>query len=159
MKKPITIGVIAVLATILVSSAVDYSAIGAKPIDQFHLETSRSTNEGIFFCPNGDSIEFPNGSLSFTEHDDPGDRGRLHQGDNTSKEFGATLWNGNVQSNQFSFTGIGNPSQDLAQFCSEVWPEHRSIITVWGECGEDVAVHFESESGYSGSFTGNVLCL
>jgi len=31
MKKPITIGVIAVIATILVTSAVDFSAIGAKP--------------------------------------------------------------------------------------------------------------------------------
>ena len=31
MKKPITIGVIAVIAAILVTSAVDYSAIGEKP--------------------------------------------------------------------------------------------------------------------------------
>jgi hypothetical protein len=36
MKKPITIGVIAVIVTILVTSAVDYSAIGAKPIGYSH---------------------------------------------------------------------------------------------------------------------------
>ena len=41
MKKPITIGVIAVLATILVTSAVDYSAIGAKP--QTQPEPAEST--------------------------------------------------------------------------------------------------------------------
>ena len=33
------------------------------------------------------------------------------------------------------------------------------IITVWGECGEDVTVQFESELGYSDLFTGNVFCV
>jgi len=26
-----------------------------------------------------------------------------------------------------------------------------------GECGKDVTVHFEAESGFSGSFTGTML--
>jgi len=34
MKKPITIGVIAVIATILVTSAVDYSADAVKPFKE-----------------------------------------------------------------------------------------------------------------------------
>jgi len=159
MKKPITIGVIAVIATILVTSAVDYSAIGAKPIDQFHLETSSSIKDSVFSCPNGDTIELISGSVTFTEHDNPGHRGNFHQSDNSAKEFGATLWSGDIQSNQFAFTGIGNPSQPLAQFCNEPWPGDRSIVTVWGECGQEVTVHFDSEMGYSGSFTGNVLCV
>ena len=47
----------------------------------------------------------------------------------------------------------------LAQDCEVPLPIQQAIVTVWGECGEDVTVHFESELGYSGSFTGNVLCV
>ncbi len=159
MKKPITIGVIAVIATILVTSAVDFSAIGEKPIDQFHLETSGVLTDNEFSCPNGDTIDLFRGGVTFTEHDSPGHRGNFSLFDNSVNEFAATLWSGNIQSNQFSFTGIGNPSQPLAQFCDEPWPGDRSIVTIWGECGNDVTVHFESELGYSGSFTGNVLCV
>jgi len=157
MKKPITIGVIAVIATILVTSAVDYSAIGAKPIDQFHLETTGIT-DGIVSCPNGDDIELTRGSVHFTE-DIEGDKGGYFQDNGVSRAFGVTLWNGSVQSNQFSFTGIGNASTDLTADCNETMPVERTIVTVWGECGQNVTVHFDSELGYSGSLTGNVLCV
>jgi len=159
MKKPITIGVIAVIATILVTSTVDYSAIGAKPIDQFHLETASGLNDSVFSCLNGDSIELTEGSVTFTEHDNPGHRGNFHLSDNSATAFGATLWSGNIQSDQFTLTGIGSLSQPLAQFCNEIWPGDLSIVTVWGDCGQDVTVQFESELGYSGSFTGNILCV
>ena len=159
MKKPITIGVIAVIATILVTSAVDYSAIGAKPIDQIHLQTSTSVNDGIVSCPNGDTIELDSGSISVTEHDSPAHRGNFEVSDGIATAFAVTLWSGNIQSDQFTFTGIGNESQTLAQFCDESLPIEKSLVTVWGECGQDVTVHFEAESGYSGSFTGNVLCV
>ena len=49
MKKPITIGVITVIAAILVTSAVDYSAIGAKPINQIHLQNGNAIGNGIIF--------------------------------------------------------------------------------------------------------------
>ena len=159
MKKPITIGVIAVIATILVTSAVDFSVIGAKPIDQIHLQTSTSVNDGIVSCPNGDTIELDSGSISVTEHDSQAHRGNFEVTDNSAIAFAATLWNGSIQSDQFTFTGIGNESQNLAQFCDESLPIEKSLVTVWGECGENVVVRFESELGYSGSFTGNVLCV
>ncbi len=158
MKKPITIGVIAVIATILVTSAVDYSAIGAKPIDQFHLETTGITN-GLVSCPNGDTIELDSDHLTFTEHDSPAHRGNFEMSDSSATAFAVTLWSGNIQTNQFTFTGFGNESLELAKFCKEPLQIERSIATVWGECGQDVTVHFESELGYSGSFTGNVLCV
>jgi len=158
MKKPITIGVIAVIATVLVTSAVDYSAIGAKPIDQFHLETTGITN-GIVSCPNGDTIELDSDHISFTEHDSPAHRGNFEMSDNSATAFAVTLWSGSIQSGEFSFTGFGNESFELAKFCGESLQIERALTTVWGECGQDVTVQFESELGYSGSFTGNVLCV
>jgi hypothetical protein len=162
MKKPITIGVIAVIAIVLVTSAVDYSAIGAKPIDQIHIETASSDGVGIISCPNGDSVQTESSSIWFTEHDveDPrGSFGQFHSLPlDPQQSVSGTLWSGNVQSDDFILTGIGSVSFGFADFCEEGFPEN-SIITVWGECGEDVTVHFELELGYSGSFTGNVLCV
>ena len=93
MKKPITIGVIDVIATILVTSAVDYSAIGAKPIDQFHLETTGISN-GEVTCPYGDTIELNSDHLTFTEHDNPAHRGNFEMSDSSSTAFAITLWSG-----------------------------------------------------------------
>jgi len=162
MKKPITIGVIAVIATILVTSAVDYSAIGAKPIDQIHIETANSEGVGVISCPNGDSVETQNSSIYFTEHDNDDPRGNYVQTHNPpldpQQSLSATFWGGSVQSDNFTLTGIGRASFGFASFCGEGFPDN-NIVTVWGECGTDVTVHFESELGYSGSFTGNVLCV
>ena len=161
MKKPITIGVIAVIAAILVTSAVDYSAIGAKPLDQIHLQTANSNADGIIHCPNNDTLVTDVVSFVFTEHIENDDRGRLDQISNVEgpqENFSVRLWSGFIQSNQFTFTGIGGADPDLADFCSTNFPDS-SVVTVWGECGEDTIVQFESENGYSGSFTGNVLCV
>jgi hypothetical protein len=162
MKKPITIGVIAVIVTILVTSAVDYSAIGAKPLDQIHIETASSEAVGIISCPNGDTVVTETISIYFTEHDIHNTRGSFVQYHTPSGEsqqsVSATFWGGSVQSDNFTLTGIGSASFGLADFCEENFPEN-NIVTVWGKCGQDVTVHFESELGYSGSFTGNVLCV
>jgi len=159
MKKPITIGVIAVIATILVTSAVDYSAIGAKPIDQIYLQTSGSENDGEMTCPNGSTVETSNGSVSFNERNDSVSGSFGMASSVGQKQFVTTLWNGNIQSGQFTFTGIGNENSEFLQFCGLSFPVEQTLVTVWGECGNDVTVHFESELGYSGSFTGNVLCV
>jgi len=158
MKKPITIGVIAVIAAILVTSAVDYSVIGAKPIDQIHLQTTGTTS-GEVSCPNGDTIELNFDRVTFTEHKENDVRGSFEISDNSAIAFGGQLWNGKIKSGQFSFTGIANESLNLSQFCDTSFPPERSILTVWGECGKDVTVHFEAESGFSGSFTGTILCV
>jgi len=160
MKKPITIGVIAVIATILLTSAVDYSVIGAKPIDPIHLELANAGMEGMVSCPNNDTIETQLNILSFTEPINEGKRGDFLMQDTSgsAKWFKTFIWGGEVQSNQFALKGIGFANPGLAEFCGETFVE-RTIVTIWGECGQDVTVSFESELGYSGSFTGNVLCV
>jgi len=162
MKKPITIVVIAVIATILVTSAVDYSAIGAKPLDQIHLETASGINNGIISCPNGDTIIADAGSVRYTEFIEAGNRGRFILQNNLQQPqefYSVTLWTGEIQSGEFVFMGIGNSNFNLTEFCDIPFPAQRTIVTVWGECGEDVTVHFEAESGYSGSFTGTIICV
>jgi len=162
MKKPITIGVIAVIATILVTSAVDYSAIGAKPIDPVHLQNGNVVGNGIIFCPNGDTLVTDGGSVNFTEHIENDPRGNFNIQQNNAgpqKFYSITLWTGEVQSGKFAFTGIGSADFDLAVLCDTPVPFHNTIATVWGECGNNETVHFESEDGYSGSFTGNILCV
>jgi len=32
-------------------------------------------------------------------------------------------------------------------------------ITVWGFCGEDVTINFETNTGYKGSSVGTVVCV
>jgi len=160
MKKPITIGVIAVIATILVTSAIDYSAIGAKPVDQVHLETSGVTN-GIVLCPNGSVIETQQNHVSFTENFVENNRGQMFQTSvilTPDEQFHVQLWGGDIQSGQFTMTGIGSANQHLADFCGEQ-PHEQTVVTIWGDCGINGMTHFESELGYSGSFTGNVLCV
>jgi hypothetical protein len=68
MKKPITIGVITVIATILVSSTIDYSAIGAKPVDQIHLQLGHGVVDGVLNCPDANTLLTDQGGLGFTEH-------------------------------------------------------------------------------------------
>jgi len=162
MKKPITIGVIAVIVAILVTSAVDYSAIGAKPIDQIHLQNGNVIGNGIISCPNGDTLVTDGGSVSFTEHIENEARGSYNIQQNNAgpqKFYSITLWTGEVQSGKFAFTGIGRADFDLAEFCDIQTPFENTIATIWGECGNNETVHFESDEGYSGSFTGNILCV
>jgi len=161
MKKPITIGVIAVIATILVTSAVDYSAIGAKPIDSSHLDV-QGTGDGVITCPNGDTVATVGGFVRYTEYPTKeGERGEFvltEISPNNRKQIQADLWSGSIDSNKFMLTGIGFGFFELANFCNESSSD-RPVITVWGNCGRDVTIQFETDLGYSGSFTGNALCV
>ena len=66
--------------------------------------------------------------------------------------------NGEIKSGSFQFTGIGNPDAELQSFCGEP-AIILDVITVWGDCGDDATINFESESGYTGTFTDKVVCL
>ena len=161
MKKPITIGVIAVIATILVTSAVDYSAIGAKPTNEIYAEGSSREN-GEFVCPDGSTKVSGDifSSFRFSETED-GDRGQFSmftQNVNPQKGVSSTLWAGNVDSGSYLLKGVGNESQSLANLCGTVFFE-LDEFTVWGKCGHDVVINFEMDSGISGTTTGTVICV
>jgi hypothetical protein len=64
MKKPITIGVIAVITTILVASSVDFSAVGAKPTQT--TESILSTFEVPLKVFTSDNGRVTNGSEGFS---------------------------------------------------------------------------------------------
>jgi len=155
MKKPITIGVITVIATILVTSAVDYSAIGEQKQDQIIATTNTSNNQGTLTCPNGETTETTQSRLTYRENYVSESKGDfIHQG--IEGRINASLWGGEVHADKFTINGLAALG-DFKNFCGEN-DSNSQTITVWGKCGYDVTVNFETGLGYSGSFTSNVLC-
>jgi len=162
MKKPITIGVIAVIATILVTSAVDYSAIGAKPTHEIHAQ-GRANGNGEIVCSDGstkttEQIIF---DLRFSK-ELLGNKGQFlaigSVGQNENFDAGGTLYNGSIDSQSYMFQGIGSVHPRLATLCSLEFNELQGF-TVWGECGRDVVINFETDLGVSGTSTGTVICV
>ena len=161
MKKPITIGVIAVIATILVTSAVDYSAIGAKPTNEVYVQ-GNSRDNGEIVCPDGntkitDSIHF---SVSFNvdETRQKGSFSANTQSGQPQKSVSSSLWSGGINSGSYMFKGVGNENQPLADICGTVFFE-LDEFTVWVNCGHDVVINFETDGGISGTSTGTVICV
>jgi len=162
MKKPITIGVIAVIATILVTSAVDYSAIGAKPTHQIHAQGIAQDN-GEIVCSDGstkttDQIAFH----MFFSAEELGTKGNFvaigSVGPNENLNAGGNLYNGSIDSQRYMLKGIGNVHPRLATLCGLEFNELQGF-TVWGECGRDVVINFETDLGVSGNSIGTVICV
>jgi len=161
MKKPITIGVIAVIATVLVTSAVDYSVIGAKPTNEIYAEGS-SRGNGEFVCPDGNTkitepIHF---SVHFNEDEtrQKGSFSAFTQGVQPQKNLSLSLWTGGINSGSYMFKGVGHENQALANICGTVFFE-LDEYTVWGKCGHDVVINFEVDNGLSGTSIGTVICV
>ena len=161
MKKPITIGVIVVIVTVLITSAVDYSAISAKPTNEIYLQ-GNSRDNGEIVCPDGntkitDSIHF---SVSFNE-DETRQKGSFNantQSGQPQKSVSSSLWSGGINSGSYMFKGVGSENQPLANICGTVFFE-LDEYTVWGKCGHDVVIHFEGDNGISGTSIGTVICV
>ena len=160
MKKPITIGVIAVIATFLVTSAVDFSAIGAKPIPQLFAE-GRATVNGEIFCPDG-STQVPGDVVMgfvFSE-DERGNKGTFSTSTTVVNPPGisATLYNGDVDSGEYLIKGVGKPNFNMGELCG-LDPSVPDEVTIWGQCGENVVINFETEDGIIGNAIGTVACV
>jgi hypothetical protein len=160
MKKPITIGVIVVIATILVSSTIDFSAIGEKPTNEIYAQ-GRTTGNGEVVCPDG-ATKVPGGivfGLQFVE-EEIGNKGGFSTSTTVINPPGvqSALYNGGIDSGSYMFKGIGNPNENLGILCG-IDPAVLHVFTVWGECGRDVLINFETDLGISGTSTGTVLCV
>ena len=161
MKKPITIVVIAVIATILVTSAVDYSAIGAKPTNEVYAQGNTRSN-GEIVCPDG-STKAP-GDIFFSvnfEEDEVGNKGQFSatdQGVNPQSRVSASLYVGSIENGSYMFKGVGGANPHFNDIC-EITPFFPDEVTVWGQCGENVVINFETEDGITGFSTGTVVCV
>ncbi len=166
MKKPITIGVIAVIATILVTSAVDYSADAVKPDQKIYAQGDTS-GLGEMKCPDGSSVPTskPFSSLNFGELV-IGQKGQFsfHSTSGSSPQHSLTggLFNGEVSEDSYSVVGVASPDSEYANECgiSHEAPL-RTEVVIWGKCGEDGTgtINYETVKGYSGSFQGTVICI
>jgi len=160
MKKPITIGVIAVIATILVTSAIDFSVIGEKPTNEIFAQ-GRAVGNGEVVCPDG-FTKVPGDivvNLGFSQEE------LNFKGTFSTSSFAISppgvesdLRNGKIDSGNYMFKGIGNPNESLGILCG-IDPAVLHEFTVWGECGRDVLINFETDLGISGTSTGTVLCV
>ncbi len=160
MKKPITIGVIAVIATILVTSVVDFSAIGEKPTIEIYAQ-GRAVANGQIVCPDGftnvpGDIVF---NLGFSQ-EELNVKGSFSTSTFETNPPGVVsfLRNGSIDSGNYMFKGLGNPNESLGILCG-IDPTVLHVFTVWGECGRDVVINFETDLGISGHSTGTVLCV
>jgi len=53
---------------------------------------------------------------------------------------------------------VGQANAQLNDICG-ITPFFPDEITVWGQCGEDVVINFETEDGITGFSTGTVACV
>ncbi len=68
------------------------------------------------------------------------------------------LYKGGIDSGSYRFKGVGNENQPLANLCGTELLE-LDEFTVWGKCGHDVVINFETDGGITGFSTGTVLCV
>ena len=54
--------------------------------------------------------------------------------------------------------GVGKPTVTMGELCG-LDPTVPDEVTVWGQCGEDVIINFETEDGITGFATGTVACV
>ena len=167
MKKPIAIGVIAVIVavgSVLAVGVLQTTVDAEKPLSAIKLELKTGFNSGTIICPNGDEIDTNIGDLRYTEHIGEFIGGSFSMTHTTfnhpppPERFESSLSNGNVDSDKFRLFGVGIADAGLIDFCNEAESEKTKIV-VWGNCGEDVLVRFESDLGYSGSFTATAFCI
>jgi len=168
MKKPITIGVIAVIGAILVTSAVDYSADAEKPNQKIYAQGD-TRNVGTMECPDGNDIpifkpfsSFTFGELVIGQKGSFGFHSSSGGDPHTQHSLSGSLFNGQISEDSFRVVGIASIDGDYASECGISLEEPtRTEIVIWGECGEDGTgtINYETIRGDSGSFTGNVLCV
>ncbi len=164
MKKQYPFAVISAVVAVTVVGILLSTVEAEKPIPAIYLELKSSLNAGTIVCPNGSEVITTVGSLSYTEHIGEFLGGQFRMSDTTftippdPKEFQGHLVNGDVDSDKFRLFGTGFADGELADFCNETASEKTKLV-VWGKCGEDVLVRFESDLGYSGSYTATVFCL
>jgi len=125
---------------------------------QIRLQTDNLLRSGTISCPDENILPSTSSSIEFTEHDGIEKSGVFAISSSSGWAFYADLWGGQIQNDEFSFTGVGYADTNVANFCVENASE-RFEVRVWGTCGQESTVQFDSDFGYSGSFTGNILCV
>ena len=167
MKKPIMIGVIAVIATVLVASAVDFSVDAEKPDQKIYAQGDTRTI-GSMKCPNGNEVPMFNPFASFNFGELViGQKGQFgfhssNGGQIVQSSINGQLYNGKVSEDSYRIVGVSNPDSDYANECGISLNQPLTTeIVIWGKCGEDGTgtINYETIKGYSGSFQGTVICI
>jgi len=149
------------VASILAITA--FEAEADKPENIVFLKVF-SQNNGELICPNGvDKLTSSDISMNLDFSEEIlRSKGTFNAGTFLGpfpqKAYVGDLINGQITSDGFLVTGIGLPDGELVNFCGEP-AIPLDVIRIWGECGNNATINFESDSGYSGTFTDKVVCL
>ena len=156
MKKPIIIGIIAVIAIILITNIVDFSAEAIKPQPSASdneltaLEVKISDFEADIICSGGGVIDKRFDEIIYRK----GFGGFSVQEFGVGQLFSATALKGTLSGETFEL--LGTLSADNSG-CSTSYLPTTFILS--GACGENSLVTFETDSGISTSYTTNVACI
>ena len=98
--------------------------------------------------------------MSFNEDEtrQKGSFSAFTQSGQPQKSVSSSLWSGGINSGSYMLKGVGNENQPLANVCGTDFRE-LDEYTVWGKCGHDVVINFETDNGLSGTSTGTVICV
>ena len=167
MKKPITIGVIAVITAILVTSAVDYSVDAEKPNQTIYAEGGTRII-GAMQCPDGSDIpifkpfsSFNFGELVIGQKGNFGFNSASGGDPHTQHSLSGSLFSGKVSENNYRVVGVASQDGDYRNECGIPDENLKTEIVIWGKCGEDGTgtINYETVRGDSGSFKGTVICI
>ena len=160
MKKTLTIGAVAIVTIIITLGIIGLSYIESQPQNEIYI-VEREEPDGELVCPNGFKIVPADFifSLKFDE-EESGVKGRFSATSLTanSPEIIATFSKGNLESGNYLFNGEGFFNSDLRILCS-LDTTKEVEITVWGKCGTEVLINFETDIGISGTAMGTADCI
>ena len=160
MKKTITISTATIVTIIIILGIIGLSDMESERPNEIYI-VEREEPDGEIVCPNGVKIvpaDFVS-SLRFSE-EESGVKGRFSATSLTanSPELIATFSKGNLESGNYSFKGEGFFNSNLSILCSldttNAWE-----ITVWGKCGIEVLIKFDTDIGISGTAMGTAYCI
>jgi len=160
MKKLISVGVILVSLGITIIIIFGFYEDGKETLTEIYI-ANREEPDGEITCPNGFTIVPADFifSLKF-ERENPNFTGKFSVTSLTpnSPEILASLSNGSFDSGSYLFTGESFYNSVLSILCSLDKTDPQTI-TVWGMCGNEVLINFETKNGISGIATGIVDCM
>jgi len=169
VNKAIILAVIAVGITAIAFSSfglddmnINMKISDAEPLEPLHVEGMTRDN-GEIVCPDGETKETSKifSSLVFSK-DLLGNKGTFSmatQDNDSQRRIFASLYNGNVTSSDYHVYGVAQINEQLHKQCNFAGFQYLMEITVWGLCGEEETINFETNSGYKGNSIGTVICI
>jgi hypothetical protein len=159
VKKLKFLGILAVAITIAVASIIIFSNGNQQTLPELYV-VQREEPDGEIRCPNGNKIIPSDFVFSLKFSDDSESKGVFSATSLTpnSPEIRASFSEVTYDSGNYFFKGEGIYNSELEVLC--LMEGNTPVqIEVWGICGNEVIISFETSNGIAGKATGNANCI